>query len=71
MGEKHQMAWGTSEGPHIQFLRENFPTMSTRELAAAFNERFGASVSESAIGFQLYRFRILKKPETAEERERA
>jgi uncharacterized protein (DUF2249 family) len=61
-----QIRWGRPEGERIQFLVNNYPHMSAKDLTKAFNAKFGVEVSEAAVGFQLHRFRILKKGERAE-----
>lgn len=56
-----QIRWGQHDGERVEFLRSHYPSMSVKELTRAFNARFGTEVSEAAVGFQLHRFRILKR----------
>ncbi|MCK4739054.1 MAG: HNH endonuclease [Deltaproteobacteria bacterium] len=46
----------TSE--HLAFMRDKYPSMSCRELAKAFNERFGTTKSEMQIKSCTKRYRI-------------
>jgi hypothetical protein len=55
-----QIRWGPTDGERISYLRDNYPSMTLREVTAGFNSRFGERVSEAAVGFQLNAHRILK-----------
>jgi hypothetical protein len=59
---KPHIRWGKRDEPRITFLMENYPHMTVRQLTAAFNERFGLSASDEAVGYQLHVHRILKTP---------
>jgi hypothetical protein len=47
---KPQIRW-TSD--RVKFLREHYPDMILPRLTRAFNDAFGVTVTEKAIGFQL------------------
>lgn len=47
---KPQIRW---TGERVQFLRDHYPNMILPRLTRAFNDAFGVTVTEKAIGFQL------------------